>query len=127
MTTMRTTGKSLAGSVNSALQYVENFSNPYVKIVLVCKICSKEMSLKFSSNWKKHYLTHSSDAEKPHKCTICSKAFISKPSLRNHTLKHHNTSCESISHSMVVRHEDRIKPKYSGFLCKQEQILVSET
>lgn len=78
------------GSSNSALHFVESFNNPYVKIILVCKICSKEMSLKFSSNWKKHYLTHSSNEDKPHKCQLCNKAFITLTSLRNHMTKKHD-------------------------------------
>ena len=56
--------------------------------MLACKICNKEMSLKFSSNWKKHYLTHATDDEKPHKCTMCMKAFITLTALRKHLVKH---------------------------------------
>lgn len=64
------------------------------------------MSLKFSSNWKKHYLTHSSDAEKPHKCTLCSKAFINKPSLRNHmATKHHDSNPPGVPASMAMKYE----------------------
>ncbi|XP_057301127.1 zinc finger protein GFI1 homolog pag-3-like [Hydractinia symbiolongicarpus] len=77
-------------SSNAGLHYVENFTNPYVKIILVCKICNKEMSLKFSSNWKKHYLTHASNDEKPHKCTLCSKAFITITALRKHVATKHS-------------------------------------
>ncbi|XP_065644066.1 uncharacterized protein LOC100200420 isoform X5 [Hydra vulgaris] len=81
--------RSVPGSVNSALQYVQNFENPYVKIILVCKLCSKPMPLKFSSNWKKHYLTHASDAEKPHKCEVCFKAFITATALKKHFQSKH--------------------------------------
>lgn len=48
------------------------------------------MSLKFSSNWKKHYLTHSSKEDKPHKCQLCDKAFITLTSYRNHMAKKHD-------------------------------------
>lgn len=62
------------------------------------------MSLKFSSNWKKHYLTHSSDDEKPHKCQWCGKAFITATSLRNHTQKKHKDK-EMDSNPTVVKTE----------------------
>ena len=58
--------------------------------MLACKICNKEMSLKFSSNWKKHYLTHSSNDEKPHKCNICNKGFITLTSLTKHQVARHS-------------------------------------
>ena len=46
------------------------------------------MSLKFSSNWKKHYLTHASNEDKPHKCDVCGKAFITPVALRKHAATH---------------------------------------
>ena len=95
-------------SSNSGLQYVEQFTNPYVKIILVCKICNKEMSLKFSSNWKKHYLTHASNDEKPHKCDVCAKAFITLTSLRKHIQqKHpeHGTSAGDVSQQQLLKSE----------------------
>ena len=52
------------GISNSAsLKYVENFSNPYVKLIIVCKICNREAS-RFQNNWKRHYLTHTRAEEK---------------------------------------------------------------
>merc|ERR1712048_661048 len=42
--------------VGSAAQYINNFENPYVKITLCCRYCSKDMDLKETGNWKKHYL-----------------------------------------------------------------------
>lgn len=73
----------------AALKYIENFTNQYVKIILVCKICNKEQSLKFSHNWKKHYLSHVSDEEKPHKCPHCPKAFVTAPQVKKHIKAHH--------------------------------------
>ena len=81
-------GKSKANTNTSTLKYIENFSNPYVKIILVCKICNKEQSLKFSHNWKTHYLSHVSNEEKPHKCQFCPKAFVTAPQLKKHMKQH---------------------------------------
>lgn len=73
---------------SQGLQYIENFDNPYVKVVLVCKICNKEQSMKFSGNWKQHYLTHSSNEEKPHKCSVCGKAFVRHDKMVKHSKTH---------------------------------------
>lgn len=69
----------------ASLKYLDNFDHPYVKIILVCKICNKEQNVKATSNWRAHYLTHS--AEKPHKCESCGKSFIRADRLRNHMAK----------------------------------------
>ena len=79
------------------------------------------MSLKFSSNWKKHYLTHSSDADKPHKCQSCDKAFITPASLRNHMIKKHGI--EDMKPSMVkpeVKSEPFIPTQQNRFPYNQE-------
>lgn len=70
------------------MQYIENFNNPYVKLLVVCKICNKEQSLKFAFTWKRHYLTHTASGEKPFKCLICGNAYKTKDGLRNHKKKH---------------------------------------
>ena len=70
------------------LKYLENFSNPYVKIILVCIKCNKELSMKFQSTWKRHYLTHVDDAEKPFKCEVCGKAFVQSTQLTSHMKRH---------------------------------------
>ena len=72
----------------SGKAYLENFQNPYVKIIIVCKICSKEQNLKRSDDWKRHYLTHAKDSEKPHKCHLCSKAFVAASQLSKHIHTH---------------------------------------
>ena len=79
-----------AKQVVGSLKYIENFSNPYVKIILVCKICNKEQSLRFSNNWRQHYLTHAAHNEKPHKCQHCNKSFIRADRLRQHVNKYHS-------------------------------------
>ena len=72
---------------NSSLKYLENFDNPYVKVIVVCKVCNKEAS-KSSGKWKIHYLTHVSEEERPHKCDICGAGFVQKIQLTNHMKKH---------------------------------------
>lgn len=81
-------GLSPGASSTKALHYIENFDNPYVRLVVVCKICSKEQSLKFSGNWKQHFMTHVSDDEKPHKCSVCGKCFIHNYLLVKHLKTH---------------------------------------
>ena len=72
----------------SSLKYLSQFDNPYVRVVVICKVCSKEQSLAHSSDWKKHFLTHSD--QKPHQCTFCEKSFIRADRLRNHIAKCHS-------------------------------------
>ncbi|XP_065644064.1 uncharacterized protein LOC100200420 isoform X3 [Hydra vulgaris] len=80
-------------SNTSSLKYVESFQNPYVKLIVVCKVCNKEQSLKFAHNWKTHYLSHVSNEEKPHKCHLCPNAFVTAPQLKKHLLKHEKPEC----------------------------------
>lgn len=75
-------------SNNSSLAYIESFNNPYVKIVLVCKMCSKEQNIKRSDTWKLHYLTHVPDEEKPYFCASCKKGFIEKRHYDKHMKQH---------------------------------------
>ena len=75
----------------SDLKYLESFENPYVKITLQCKVCGKEQSLKHQHTWKRHFLTHAADEEKPFKCTLCPKSFIRSSQLRNHEARQHST------------------------------------
>lgn len=76
----------------SDLKYLESFENPYVKIALQCKVCGKEQSLKYQHTWKRHFLTHASDEEKPFSCTLCPKSFIRSSQLRNHEARQHSTT-----------------------------------
>jgi len=62
--------------------------------MLACKICNKEMSLKFSSNWKKHHLTHASNEEKPHQCQLCNKGLITYTAYAKHMRVKHNTNSQ---------------------------------
>lgn len=78
------------GSVTSTAKYIEAFNNPYVKIILACKNCNKEMPIKYPGNWKQHFLSHASSSEKPFKCQFCEKSFIRGDRLKNHLSKHHS-------------------------------------
>ena len=61
------------GSSTASLKYIENFDNPYVKLIVACKICNKEQSTKWAKVWRQHYLTHSD--KKAHQCPHCTKSF----------------------------------------------------
>lgn len=69
------------------LKFLESFNNPYVKVVVLCKECGKEQSLKHENTWKRHYLTHVD--EKPFKCSLCPKSFIRASQLRTHEARQH--------------------------------------
>ena len=100
----RTTPQAAAPIVHS-LKYVENFSNPpYVKLIIVCKICNKDLSASKPSDWKRHYFTHSD--EKPHKCSMCPKSFIRADQLRKHEAKVHSSGTAATN----VKRED-LKPE----------------
>ena len=71
----------------AGLKYLEGFTNPYVKLIVACRICNKEQSLKFSSNWYKHYVTHSD--KKPHQCPHCEKSFVRGDAMRKHVQSKH--------------------------------------
>ena len=96
--------KSAVASNASSLKYLENFNSPYVKVIIVCKICNKEAS-KSARNWKAHYLTHASNEEKPHKCPVCNQGFVQTNNLRAH-MKKHMKKPELVSE---VNHEPNIK------------------
>lgn len=78
----------------SSLKSIENFENPYVKIILVCKICNKEQSLKLARNWKRHYLSHATNEEKPHQCPYCPKAFITLTQKNKHLRTHEKAAMQ---------------------------------
>ena len=81
-------------SSTASLKYIDNFSNPYVKIQLVCKSCNKEQSTKDSSKWKRHFMSHSD--QKPFPCTLCDKSFTEPNKLRSHMqAKHKSVKLES--------------------------------
>ena len=90
----------------SSLAYLVNFNNPYVKVIIVCKICQKEQSLKFASNWRQHYLTHASNEEKPHKCQQCSKSYIRLDQLKKHVAKTHACANNDTKKVPVLTKED---------------------
>lgn len=72
---------------NGGLKYIENFDNPYVKLLVVCKICNKEQSLKYCNTWKRHYSFHFDDV-RPHQCDVCDKSFKQSCDLKRHKKTH---------------------------------------
>ena len=82
-------GASSNSSSAGAVKYVESFENPYVKIILVCKICNKEMNMKRTDTWKVHYFTHVSNENKPYKCPHCDQGFVQPAPLNKHIQKKH--------------------------------------
>lgn len=105
-------GDSAANSkiAASGLRYIESFDNPYVKIVVVCKICNKEQSLKIAGSWKQHYFTHTD--QKPHTCPHCSKGFLRPVLLRNHIKSKHP---EMAAPPAPSNHEQQMYFKQEGF------------
>jgi hypothetical protein len=73
----------------SDLKFLEGFVNPYVRVSVFCKICSKEQSLKYQHTWKRHYLTHSAKEDLPNKCSVCGKGFVTSHDMRKHFEKKH--------------------------------------
>ena len=61
--------------------------------------------MKFSHNWKTHYLSHVSDAEKPHKCQHCPRAFVTAPQLKRHLKQHNSTAPASSQPSQPMKLE----------------------
>lgn len=55
--------------------------------------------MKFAHNWKTHYLQHVSEDERPHKCNVCNKGFITAPQLKKH----------------MKTHEPKVKKEEPGF------------
>lgn len=80
-------------AVKFDLKYLAAFDNPYVRIIVVCKVCNKEQSLKFQGLWKRHYLVHAD--EKPLKCDYCTKTFVQACNLKKH-LQTHNKMEEQV-------------------------------
>ena len=81
-------GSSSASISASASAYLSNFDNPYVKIIVVCKVCNKEQHMKRSADWKRHFLSHADNEEKPFKCALCDKAFVVSYQLKKHMAQH---------------------------------------
>ena len=108
MTDLKNSSDSSKQLSKSDLKHLENFSNPYVKIILACTVCNKEQSLKYQSTWKRHFLTHASDDNKPFQCTVCNKAFVQSTQLTSHMKRHMQKNQESISNtdSLYIKPEN---------------------
>ena len=82
--------------------------------------------MKFVHNWKTHYLQHVSEDERPHKCNVCNKGFITAPQLKKH-MKTHETKMKKeepnfhqtqYHHQQQQQHNFQGNPSFGGF--KQE-------
>jgi len=102
-------------SNTTGLKYLEGFTNPYVKIILVCKICSKEQKSLHPPNWKQHYMTH--EDKKPHSCTHCSKSFVRADYLRKHIESQHSSSAAVAGVEAALKGENYMKSEeqYMGY------------
>jgi len=70
---------------NSLATYLDNFSHPYVKLVIVCKGCNKEQKLSLQRNWKRHYLSCTGGNKDSYPCGNCGKSFTSSTTLQKHS------------------------------------------
>jgi len=84
--------KSKSSTASDGLKYIANFSNPYVKLIVVCKVCNKEQSLKHSHHWATHFKVH--DKSLCHKCPYCPKTFQWPNVMRKHVEAKH-PECKS--------------------------------
>lgn len=89
---------------NSSMAYLLNFDNPYVKVQLACKICDKPQNIKRPDTWKRHFLTHEADSNKPHKCDICGKAVVTSSQLKNHMQTHYRKMAKDASGNEQIFH-----------------------
>ena len=68
------------------IKWLESWDNPYVKLILACRICSKEHKSMKNSVWKPHFLTHSD--VKPFNCEVCHKGFVQSTGYKSHMKQH---------------------------------------
>jgi len=68
------------------IKWLESWKNPYVKLILICRICNKEQKTYKVAYWKAHFLTHSD--VKPYNCHICQKGFVQQTAYKIHMKKH---------------------------------------
>lgn len=97
----------------ASLKYIESFDNPYVKLIVACKICNKEQPLKNVHNWKVHYQIHND--QKPYQCPQCPSAFKRADYLRSHVQSKHN----GIKQGKSAKQENMIMKQENVFF-KQE-------
>ena len=68
------------------IKWLESWKNPYVKLIIVCRICSKEQKGMKAAYWKVHFLTHVD--VKPYNCDIYQKGFVQLTAYKSHMKKH---------------------------------------
>ena len=82
---------TLKQAVSKPIIESDNFDSPYVNLInrFECKICGREQPKDRKSDWKRHWLTHASNDQMPHKCEICNKGFVQKGTYTNHMKRQH--------------------------------------
>lgn len=73
---------------------VANWDNPFCRIAFLCRVCNKEMNIKYRGNWKAHFNTHTD--VKPFKCNVCGKDFAQKIQLQKHGKTHETSNLYSL-------------------------------
>ena len=83
--------------------WLEQWQNPYVKLIIVCRLCNKEQKTMNTTVWRAHFLTHSD--VKPYNCEICHKGFVQTTAYKNHMKNNHaNLDSMTKDNSRVVSH-----------------------
>jgi len=76
-----------ASSYKDDLKVIEQWQNPFVRLLLACRVCSKEQKSMNVSTWKMHFLTHSD--KKPFNCSVCQKGFVQQTAFKTHMKTNH--------------------------------------
>ena len=79
-------GVATSKLVKTDKDLIDTWSNPYVDLVFVCKICRKTQPHR--CNWKRHFLSHSQDRK--FNCQHCGKKFKTNDNLKTHLNTHLN-------------------------------------
>ncbi|XP_066915825.1 uncharacterized protein [Clytia hemisphaerica] len=91
---------------------LEAWTNPYVELQFLCRICKKPQAYKYRRNWRRHYESHSE--EKQYVCDICGTGYKANYLLKNHIANKHPTSVNPADSA-----EQEFKPQ--SVQVKQEQ------
>eukprot|EP00111_Clytia_hemisphaerica_P020343 TCONS_00059921-protein len=100
---LRTINKTTSGVPNllSGDGQYDNWSNPYAKLALVCRMCTKEQNPKSKATWKQHWESHTD--LKNFGCYSCEKRFRMKGDLKTHIVRVHK---EDFIDERVIRYNE---------------------